>query len=189
MGFPPMLESLAMVADLLAKGKCSSFTASGELFASKISSIHRELKQILLGKFLKTYTNGVLEIVLGKDLFLLPLFPVLLLPAHVVTALARLRSGHIKSLRFVDRKDLFLSCPCSCPASPAHVIDCCISEPAVSPYQKAENSSTRKRLIPLALFLSLLCSCHWLYWRLWLLWSEGIWTCGTVGQHGIMDLI
>ncbi|GBM56106.1 hypothetical protein AVEN_43481-1 [Araneus ventricosus] len=35
------------------------------------------------------------------------------------TALARLRSGHIKSLKFVDKT--YSSCPCSCPA---HVIDC-----------------------------------------------------------------
>ncbi|GBM24264.1 hypothetical protein AVEN_22591-1 [Araneus ventricosus] len=40
------------------------------------------------------------------------------------TALARLRSGHIKSLRFIDKEKTFSSCPCSCPASPAHIIDC-----------------------------------------------------------------
>ncbi|GBM24484.1 hypothetical protein AVEN_254002-1 [Araneus ventricosus] len=40
------------------------------------------------------------------------------------TALARLRSGHIKSLKFIDREKTFSSCPCSCPASPAHIIDC-----------------------------------------------------------------
>ncbi|GBM52093.1 hypothetical protein AVEN_131111-1 [Araneus ventricosus] len=40
------------------------------------------------------------------------------------TALARLRSGHIKSLKFVDKENTYSSCPCSCPASPAHVIDC-----------------------------------------------------------------
>ncbi|GBN80364.1 hypothetical protein AVEN_131331-1 [Araneus ventricosus] len=40
------------------------------------------------------------------------------------TALARLRSGHIKSLKFVDKEKTYSSCPCSCPASPAHVIDC-----------------------------------------------------------------
>ncbi|GBM53569.1 hypothetical protein AVEN_584-1 [Araneus ventricosus] len=39
-------------------------------------------------------------------------------------ALARLRSGHIKSLKFVDKEKTYSSCPCSCPASPAHVIDC-----------------------------------------------------------------
>ncbi|GBN64175.1 hypothetical protein AVEN_163283-1 [Araneus ventricosus] len=39
-------------------------------------------------------------------------------------ALARLRSGHIKSLKFVDKEKTYSSCPCSCPASPALVIDC-----------------------------------------------------------------
>ncbi|GBM04668.1 hypothetical protein AVEN_75617-1 [Araneus ventricosus] len=40
------------------------------------------------------------------------------------TALARLRSGHIRSLKFVDKEKTYSSCPCSCPASPSHVIDC-----------------------------------------------------------------
>ncbi|GBL93585.1 hypothetical protein AVEN_25593-1 [Araneus ventricosus] len=40
------------------------------------------------------------------------------------TALSRLRSGHIKSLKFIDKEKTFSSCPCSCPASPAHIIDC-----------------------------------------------------------------
>ncbi|GBO27820.1 hypothetical protein AVEN_170108-1 [Araneus ventricosus] len=40
------------------------------------------------------------------------------------TALARLRSGHIKSLKIIDKEKTFSSCPCSCPASPAHIIDC-----------------------------------------------------------------
>ncbi|GBM93393.1 hypothetical protein AVEN_245547-1 [Araneus ventricosus] len=40
------------------------------------------------------------------------------------TALARLRSGHIKSWKFVDKEKTYSSCPCSYPASPAHVIDC-----------------------------------------------------------------
>ncbi|GBN33978.1 hypothetical protein AVEN_239462-1 [Araneus ventricosus] len=39
-------------------------------------------------------------------------------------ALARLRSSHIRSLKFVDKEKTYSSCPCSCPASPAHVIDC-----------------------------------------------------------------
>ncbi|GBN94874.1 hypothetical protein AVEN_219410-1 [Araneus ventricosus] len=37
------------------------------------------------------------------------------------TALARLRSGHIRSFKFVDKEKTYSSCPCSCPA---HVIDC-----------------------------------------------------------------
>ncbi|GBM67515.1 hypothetical protein AVEN_204534-1 [Araneus ventricosus] len=40
------------------------------------------------------------------------------------TALARLRSGHIKSLKFIDKEKTFSSCPCSCSASPAHIVDC-----------------------------------------------------------------
>ncbi|GBM19200.1 hypothetical protein AVEN_79910-1 [Araneus ventricosus] len=40
------------------------------------------------------------------------------------TALARLRSGHIKRLKFVDKEKTYSSCPCPSPASPAHVIDC-----------------------------------------------------------------
>ncbi|GBL90172.1 hypothetical protein AVEN_98821-1 [Araneus ventricosus] len=40
------------------------------------------------------------------------------------TALARLRSGHIKSLKFINKEKTFSPCPCSCPASPAHIIDC-----------------------------------------------------------------
>ncbi|GBM85701.1 hypothetical protein AVEN_99871-1 [Araneus ventricosus] len=35
-----------------------------------------------------------------------------------------LRSGHNKSLKFVDKEKTYSSCPCSCPASPAHVINC-----------------------------------------------------------------
>ncbi|GBN03333.1 hypothetical protein AVEN_97526-1 [Araneus ventricosus] len=37
------------------------------------------------------------------------------------TALARLRSGHIKSWKFVDKEKTYSSCPCSCPAL---VINC-----------------------------------------------------------------
>ncbi|GBN36817.1 hypothetical protein AVEN_37223-1 [Araneus ventricosus] len=40
------------------------------------------------------------------------------------TALARLHSAHIKSLKFVDKEKIYSSCPCSCPASNVHVIDC-----------------------------------------------------------------
>ncbi|GBM67876.1 hypothetical protein AVEN_71202-1 [Araneus ventricosus] len=37
------------------------------------------------------------------------------------TALGRLRSGRIESLKFVNKGKTYSSCPCSCPA---HVIDC-----------------------------------------------------------------
>ncbi|GBL88722.1 hypothetical protein AVEN_195692-1 [Araneus ventricosus] len=71
------------------------------------------LKQILLGKSLP-HTNGN------------P--PGLSLRSKgtrsAQTALARLRSGHIKSLKFVDKEKTCASCSRSCPASPAHVIDC-----------------------------------------------------------------
>ncbi|GBL79043.1 hypothetical protein AVEN_48991-1 [Araneus ventricosus] len=30
----------------------------------------------------------------------------------------------IKSWKFLDKEKTYSSCPCSCPASPAHVIDC-----------------------------------------------------------------
>ncbi|KAG8190411.1 hypothetical protein JTE90_022053 [Oedothorax gibbosus] len=40
------------------------------------------------------------------------------------TALTRLSSGHIKSLKFVDRVKTYSSFPCSYPASSAHVIEC-----------------------------------------------------------------
>ncbi|GFS41634.1 uncharacterized protein NPIL_455621 [Nephila pilipes] len=41
----------------------------------------------------------------------------------VQTALAKLCSGHIKSLKFIDKEKTYSSCPCSRPASPAHLID------------------------------------------------------------------
>ncbi|GBN04715.1 hypothetical protein AVEN_207862-1 [Araneus ventricosus] len=97
------------------KGSALPSAASGELFASEISSIHRDK---------------------ANSTWKVP-------PAHewyagnrlgrsrqsegtrfAQTALARLRSGHIKSLKFVDKEKTYSSCPCSCPASPAQVIDC-----------------------------------------------------------------
>ncbi|GBN60297.1 hypothetical protein AVEN_57279-1, partial [Araneus ventricosus] len=44
-----------------------------------------------------------------------------------LTVLARVRSGHVKSLKFVDKEKTYSSSPCSCPASPAHVIDCIVA--------------------------------------------------------------
>ncbi|GFT05201.1 uncharacterized protein NPIL_32981 [Nephila pilipes] len=49
--------------------------------------------------------------------------------ASVQTALTRLRTGHIKSLKFVDKEKTCSSCPCSRPASPAHLIDCIGTSP------------------------------------------------------------
>ncbi|GBL73345.1 hypothetical protein AVEN_171591-1, partial [Araneus ventricosus] len=59
-----------------------------------------------------------------KRLIPFGLVPVLLLLLMSLTVLARLRSGHIKILKFVDKEKTYSVWPCSCPASPAHVIDC-----------------------------------------------------------------
>ncbi|GFX24221.1 uncharacterized protein TNCV_1366021 [Trichonephila clavipes] len=40
------------------------------------------------------------------------------------TALARLRSGHLRSMTFVQGVKSFFTCPCSLLASPAHLLDC-----------------------------------------------------------------
>ncbi|GFX50197.1 uncharacterized protein TNCV_2782191 [Trichonephila clavipes] len=40
------------------------------------------------------------------------------------TALARLRSGHLRSMTFVQGVKSFFTCPCSLFASPAHLLDC-----------------------------------------------------------------
>ncbi|GFS59942.1 uncharacterized protein TNCV_3957381 [Trichonephila clavipes] len=40
------------------------------------------------------------------------------------TALARLRSGHLRSMTFVQEVKSFCICPCSLLASPAHLLDC-----------------------------------------------------------------
>ncbi|GFU38679.1 uncharacterized protein TNCV_434751 [Trichonephila clavipes] len=40
------------------------------------------------------------------------------------TALARLRSGHLRSMTFVQGLKSFFTCPCSLCASPAHLLDC-----------------------------------------------------------------
>ncbi|GBM44317.1 hypothetical protein AVEN_232109-1 [Araneus ventricosus] len=104
------------VADLLAKeGSALPSTASGELFASEIFSIHRA-EANSAWKVPPTH-----EWYAGNR-------PGLSLQVEGTrssqSALARLRSVHIKSLKFVDKEKTYSSCPCSCPASPAHVIDC-----------------------------------------------------------------
>ncbi|GFV46423.1 uncharacterized protein TNCV_3233121 [Trichonephila clavipes] len=40
------------------------------------------------------------------------------------TALARIRRGHLRSMTFVQGVKSFFTCPCSLPASPAHLLDC-----------------------------------------------------------------
>ncbi|GBN09329.1 hypothetical protein AVEN_20094-1 [Araneus ventricosus] len=86
--------------------------ASGELFASEIFSIHR-------AKANSTWkVPHAHEWNAGNR-------PGLSLQSEgtrsAQTALARHRSGHIKSFKFVDKEKNDSSCPCSCLA---HVIDC-----------------------------------------------------------------
>ncbi|GFY00817.1 uncharacterized protein TNCV_2142091 [Trichonephila clavipes] len=40
------------------------------------------------------------------------------------TVLARFRSGHLRSMTFVQGVKSFFTCPCSLLASPAHLLDC-----------------------------------------------------------------
>ncbi|GFT65592.1 uncharacterized protein TNCV_869001 [Trichonephila clavipes] len=40
------------------------------------------------------------------------------------TALARFRSGHLRSMTFVQGVKSFFTCPCSLLASPAHLLNC-----------------------------------------------------------------
>ncbi|GBL93763.1 hypothetical protein AVEN_166799-1 [Araneus ventricosus] len=103
------------VADLLAKEESAlPSAASGELFASEIFSIHR------------AKANSTWKVAPAHEWYA-GNRPGLSLQSEgrrsAQTALARLRSGHIKSLKFVDKEKIYSSCPWSCPASPAHVID------------------------------------------------------------------
>ncbi|GBM29799.1 hypothetical protein AVEN_238866-1 [Araneus ventricosus] len=102
------------VADLLAKeGSALPFAASGELFASEMFSIHG------------AKANSIWKVPPAHEWYA-GNRPGLSLQSEgtrsAQTALARLRSCHIKSLKFVDKEIYYSSCPCSCPASPAHVI-------------------------------------------------------------------
>ncbi|GBO02666.1 hypothetical protein AVEN_63276-1 [Araneus ventricosus] len=103
-------------ADVLAKeGSALPSATSSELFTSEIYSIH------------KAIANSAWRNPPTHDWYVgnrpgLPLQSVG--TRSVQTALAGLRSGHIKSLKFIDKEKTFSSCPCSCPASPAHIIDC-----------------------------------------------------------------
>ncbi|GBO27419.1 hypothetical protein AVEN_164391-1 [Araneus ventricosus] len=109
-----MLESSAM-RWLAKEGSALPSAASGELFASEISSIHRDK------------ANSTSKVPPAHEWYAgnrpgLSLQSECTRSAQI--ALARLRSGHIKSLKFVDKEKTYSSCPCSCPDSPAHVIDC-----------------------------------------------------------------
>ncbi|GBN26040.1 hypothetical protein AVEN_248843-1 [Araneus ventricosus] len=103
------------MVDLLAKeGSALPSAASGELFESEISSIHRAKANPPLKSF--QHTNDMLEIVLVCLYSPKVQDPHRLHWPDFVVA--------IKSLRFVDKEKTYSHCPCSCPASPAHVIDC-----------------------------------------------------------------
>ncbi|GBN27780.1 hypothetical protein AVEN_5198-2-1, partial [Araneus ventricosus] len=100
------------VVDLLAKdGSALPSAASGELFASEISSIHR------------VKVNSTWKVPPAHEWYAgnrPGLSPQSEGTRSAQTALARLRSGHIKSLKFVDKEktfllSLFLPCfSCSC---------------------------------------------------------------------------
>ncbi|GBM96423.1 hypothetical protein AVEN_63944-1 [Araneus ventricosus] len=102
--------------DVLAKeGSALPSVTSSELFTSEIYSIH------------KAIANSAWRNPPTHDWYVgnrpgLSLQSVGTRSAQ--TALTRLRGGHIKSLKFIDKEKTFSSCPCSCPASPAHIIDC-----------------------------------------------------------------
>ncbi|GBM54681.1 hypothetical protein AVEN_121558-1 [Araneus ventricosus] len=103
-------------ADVLAKeGSALPSASSSELFTSEIYSIHKAIAN-------SAWKNPPTHDWYAGNRPGLSLQSVGTRSAQ--TALARLRSGHIKSLKFIDKEKTFSSCPCSCPASPAHIIDC-----------------------------------------------------------------
>ncbi|GBN39198.1 hypothetical protein AVEN_62235-1 [Araneus ventricosus] len=103
-------------ADMLAKeGSALPSATSNELFMSEIYSIHKAIAN-------SAWRNPPTHDWYAGNRPGLSLQSVGTRSAQ--TALARLRSGHIKSLKFIDKEKTFSSCPCSCPASPAHIIDC-----------------------------------------------------------------
>ncbi|GBN00427.1 hypothetical protein AVEN_132883-1 [Araneus ventricosus] len=103
-------------ADVLAKeGSALPSASSSKLFTSEIYSIHKAVAN-------SAWRNPPTHDWYAGNRPGLSLQSVGTRSAQ--TALARLRSGHIKSLKFIDKEKTFSSCPCSCPASPAHIIDC-----------------------------------------------------------------
>ncbi|GBM37449.1 hypothetical protein AVEN_263127-1 [Araneus ventricosus] len=103
-------------ADVIAKeGSALPSATSSELFTSEIYSIHK-------AKVNSAWKNPPTYYWYAGNCPGLSLQSVGTRFAQ--TALARLRSGHIKSLKFIDKENSFSSCLCSCPASPAHIIDC-----------------------------------------------------------------
>ncbi|GBM75113.1 hypothetical protein AVEN_74197-1 [Araneus ventricosus] len=121
---------MASEGDTLAEeGSALPSAASGELFASEISSIHRAKtnstwKGLPAHKWCAGNRYGLSLQAEGTR--------------SAQTALARLCSGHIKSLKFVDKEKTSSSCPCSCPVSPAHVSGC-IGAPARLLWSEGEN--------------------------------------------------
>ncbi|GBM19574.1 hypothetical protein AVEN_374-1 [Araneus ventricosus] len=118
------------VADLLAKdGSALPSATSGELFTSEIFSIHR------------AKANSTCKVPPAHEWYAGNRHGLSLQSEgtrSAQTALARLRSGHIKILKFVDKEKTYSSCPCSCPASPVHVIDC-IGASAMLLWSEGEN--------------------------------------------------
>ncbi|GBN64705.1 hypothetical protein AVEN_134162-1 [Araneus ventricosus] len=103
-------------ADVLAKeGSALPSESSSELFTSEIYSIHKAIAN-------SAWRNPPTHDWYAGNRPGLSLQSVGTRSAQ--TALARLRSGHIKSLKFIDKEKTFSFCPCSCPASSAHIIDC-----------------------------------------------------------------
>ncbi|GBL98486.1 hypothetical protein AVEN_181092-1 [Araneus ventricosus] len=98
---------------LAKEGSALPSAASGELFASEMLSIHR-------AKVNSTWKVSPAHEWHAGNRPGLSLQSEGTKPAQ--TALARLLSGHIKNLKFVDKEKTYTSC--SCPASPAQVIDC-----------------------------------------------------------------
>ncbi|GBN17810.1 hypothetical protein AVEN_95687-1 [Araneus ventricosus] len=102
-------------ADVLAKeGSALPSATSSELFTSEIFSIHKAKANV-------AWKNPPTHDWYAGNRPGLSLQSVGTRSGQ--TAFARLRSGHIKSLKFIDKEKTFSSCPCSCPASPAHIID------------------------------------------------------------------
>ncbi|GBN89740.1 hypothetical protein AVEN_103726-1 [Araneus ventricosus] len=94
-------------ADVLAKeGSALPSAASSELLTSEIFSIHK-------AKANSAWRNPPTRNWYAGNRPGLSLQSVGTRSAQ--TALARLRSGHIKSLKFIDKEKTFSSCPCSCP--------------------------------------------------------------------------
>ncbi|GBO17778.1 hypothetical protein AVEN_59181-1 [Araneus ventricosus] len=102
-------------ADVLAKeGSALPSATSSELFMSEIYSIHKAIAN-------SAWRNPPTHDWYAGNRPGLSLQSVSTRSAQ--TALTRLRSGHIKSLKFIDKEKTFSSCPCSYPASPVHIID------------------------------------------------------------------